>query len=90
MKIYRESLERMKEITADYTMQTTDMEIENRVHDIIMDVRQNGDAALKKYAEKFDGVVVDSIRVPQEEIDQAYNTLPEDLKAALYKAKENI
>lgn len=90
MKIYRESLEKMKKITADYTQQATDMEIERRVNDIIMDVRENGDAALRKYAEKFDGLIVDSIRVPQEEIDEAYNNLPEDLKAALYKAKENI
>ena len=52
MKIYKESLEAMLRIVRDYTQQTTDMEIERRVYDIIADVRTNGDAALKAYSEK--------------------------------------
>ena len=48
MKIYKESLEAMLGIVRDYTQQTTDMEIERRVYDIIADVRTNGDAALKR------------------------------------------
>ena len=48
MKIYKESLEAMLAIVRNYTQQTTDMEIERRVYDIIADVRTNGDAALKR------------------------------------------
>ena len=33
--------------------QTTDMEIEGRVNDIIENVRANGDAALREYSEKI-------------------------------------
>ncbi len=59
MKIYKESLDTMLSIVRDYTQQTTDMEIERRVYDIIADVRTNGDAALKAYSEKFDGVSIE-------------------------------
>ena len=90
MKIYKESLETMLAIVRDYTQQTTDMEIERRVYDIIADVRTNGDAALKAYSEKFDGVSIEDFKVPQEEIDAAYESLSDDLKAALLKAKANI
>lgn len=90
MKIYKESLEAMLAIVRNYTQQTTDMEIERRVYDIIADVRTNGDAALKAYSEKFDGVSIEDFKVPQEEIDAAYESLSDDLKAALLKAKANI
>ena len=90
MKIYKESLEAMLGIVRDYTQQTTDMEIERRVYDIIADVRTNGDAALKAYSEKFDGVSIEDFKVPQEEIDAAYESLSDDLKAALLKATANI
>lgn len=90
MKIYKESLDTMLSIVRDYTQQTTDMEIERRVYDIIADVRTNGDAALKAYSEKFDGVSIEDFKVPQEEIDAAYESLSDDLKAALLKAKANI
>ena len=90
MKIYKESLEAMLAIVRNYTQQTTDMEIERRVYDIIADVRTNGDAALKAYSEKFDGVSIEDFKVPQEEINAAYESLSDDLKAALLKAKANI
>ena len=90
MKIYKESLDTMLGIVRNYTQQTTDMEIERRVYDIIDDVRTNGDAALKAYSEKFDGVSIEDFKVPQEEIDAAYESLSDDLKAALLKAKANI
>lgn len=90
MKIYKESLETMLAIVRNYTQQTTDMEIERRVYDIIADVRTNGDAALKAYSEKFDGVSIEDFKVPQEEIDVAYESLSDELKAALLKAKANI
>ena len=47
MKIYKETLDTMLGIVRNYTQQTTDMEIERRVYDIIADVRTNGDAALR-------------------------------------------
>ena len=90
MKIYKESLDAMLSIVRQYTQQTTDMEIERRVYDIIENVRVNGDAALREYSEKFDGVKLDDFKVDQSIIDAAWDNLPEDLKHALLVAKKNI
>ena len=90
MKIYKESLDAMLSIVRQYTQQTTDMEIERRVYDIIENVRANGDAALREYSEKFDGVKLDNFKVDQSIIDAAWDNLPEDLKHALLVAKKNI
>jgi len=90
MKIYKESLDAMLSIVRQYIQQTTDMEIERRVYDIIENVRANGDAALREYSEKFDGVKLDDFKVDQSIIDAAWDNLPEDLKHALLVAKKNI
>lgn len=90
MKIYKESLDAMLSIVRQYTQQTTDMEIERRVYDIIENVRANGDVALREYSEKFDGVKLDDFKVDQSIIDAAWDNLPEDLKHALLVAKKNI
>ena len=90
MKIYKESLDAMLSIVRQYTQQTTDVEIERRVYDIIENVRANGDAALREYSEKFDGVKLDDFKVDQSIIDAAWDNLPEDLKHALLVAKKNI
>ena len=90
MKIYKESLDVMLSIVRQYTQQTTDLEIERRVYDIIENVRANGDAALREYSEKFDGVKLDDFKVDQSIIDAAWDNLPEDLKHALLVAKKNI
>ena len=90
MKIYKESLDAMLGIVRQYTQQTTDMEIERRVYDIIENVRTNGDAALREYSEQFDGVKLDDFKVDQSIIDEAWDNLPEDLKHALLVAKKNI
>ena len=90
MKIYKVSLDTMLSIVRQYTQQTTDMEIECRVYDIIENVRANGDAALREYSEKFDGVKLDDFKVDQSIIDAAWDNLPEDLKHALLVAKKNI
>ena len=56
MKIYREPLQKMLELVNDYTAATTDLVIEQQVREIIDTVIAKGDAALRDYSEKFDGV----------------------------------
>ncbi|MBZ2406691.1 histidinol dehydrogenase [Liquorilactobacillus hordei] len=90
MKIYRESLTEMKKIVARLTEQTTDLEIEQRVADIVENVRKNGDAALKDYEQKFDGILLDTFKVPTTKIDEAYDELSNDIKESLLLAKKNI
>ncbi|MBE6039235.1 MAG: histidinol dehydrogenase, partial [Anaerofustis stercorihominis] len=57
---------------------------------IINDVKENGDAALKHYAEKFDNVKLDSVVVTPEEIEEAYNSVSPELIAVLEEARDNI
>lgn len=57
---------------------------------IIADVRENGDAALKAYAAKFDGAALDSLIVTEQEIDEAVAAVDPALVAVLGRAAENI
>ncbi len=62
----------------------------NTVVPIVNDVKENGDAAVKKYTEKFDGVKMDSIIASEEEIESAYASVPKEVIESFTKAKENI
>ena len=64
--------------------------VEGVVSGIIADVIQNGDTALKAYAEKFDGVRLESLEVTREEIDAAYERADKTFLAVLEEAAENI
>ncbi len=60
------------------------------VNGVLDDIRQNGDSAVKKYEEKFDHVVLSSLKVSDEEMAEAENLVNADLKAALEQAHDNI
>ena len=60
------------------------------VRAIIADVAKNGDEALRRYAAKFDGAVLDDIEVTQEELDAAEAAIDPQLRAAMEIAAENI
>ncbi|GAJ27454.1 histidinol dehydrogenase [Liquorilactobacillus sucicola DSM 21376 = JCM 15457] len=90
MKIYNESLTEMKKIVRRYTTQTTDLEVEKQVAQIVENVRAKGDDALKFYESKFDGVELDKLRIPDSQIEKAYQSISTDLKNALELAKRNI
>ncbi|PMH46751.1 histidinol dehydrogenase [Vibrio sp. 10N.286.49.B3] len=60
------------------------------VADVIQQVRQSGDKALTELTEKFDKVTPKSIRVTDEEIDQAAQRLSSEMKQALEQAYQNI
>ena len=78
-------IKKAKERTAEDNRQ-----LRNTVSDIIDNVCQNGDAALRDYSERFDGFVRDAFRVSREEIDAAYAQMdPADI-ADLKEAKGNI
>lgn len=90
MKIYQKSLAEMKKIVADYTQQTVDMKIEQAVSEILNNVRQNGDQAVRDYEKKFDQVDLADLQVPQAEIDASLDKISPELKDALELAKKNI
>ncbi|TMX66822.1 histidinol dehydrogenase [Vibrio rotiferianus] len=60
------------------------------VSEVIAKVRKEGDAALLELTEKFDRVQPESIRVSNQEIDEASARLSEKMKNALEQAYENI
>ena len=90
MKIYEKSLNEMKKIVARYTEQTIDFEIEKTVSEIIQNVAQNGDQAVRDYERKFDSVNLADFSIPSFQLDQALDSIDEDLRAALELAKQNI
>ena len=68
----------------------TDKKISEVVSDIIDDVRKNGDSAVNKYTEKFDGKLPEYYEVPLDVIHDAVNDADEDFVNALLDAMENI
>ena len=58
--------------------------------EIVEDVRQRGDECLRELTAKFDGVEVESFRVPQEAIDEAVAKCDPALAEALEHAAEQI
>ncbi len=69
---------------------TAATDVSGIVSDIIEDVKQNGDAALKKYAEKFDKAVLTSLEVTEAEIEEAFNTVEPKFLEIIRTAAENI
>lgn len=60
------------------------------VNGVLNDVRENGDAAVKKYEEKFDHVSLTSLEVSEEEKAEAREKVSKDLYDALVLAHDNI
>ncbi len=63
-----------------------------QANEILMDVGENGDEALLRYTQKFDGanLALEGLRVTQEEIEAAYGAVDERLLDSLMQAAENI
>ena len=64
--------------------------IEATVNEIFNDVKRQGDKAITKYTEIFDGVKLDSAVVTEETLKKAEQDIPEALKKAIKTAKQNI
>ena len=59
----------------------------NLINPVLTDVEKNGDEAVLRWNEKFDGIKPKSLRVPQEVIDKAFSEMSPDVIEAL---KESI
>ena len=68
----------------------SDASMKETVRDILSDVRKNGDEALKRLTQKFDGVDVNAIEVPESELEAAWNALPPSDQAVIERARRNI
>jgi histidinol dehydrogenase len=65
-------------------------DIESIVNEVFTDIQKNGDAAVAKYTQKFDGVTLESNLVSENEINEAITFVSSELKEAIILAKENI
>src|SRR5215472_16163587 len=65
--------------------------VEGRVRRIVTEVRKNGDRALRRYAEKWDGLARNqALRVSQAELENAWLSTSEQFRQALKAAAANI
>jgi histidinol dehydrogenase len=62
----------------------------DNVEKILSEVREQGDVALRKFSNQFDNVDVGVLEVTAEEIKEAEETVPVELKQAIEMARRNI
>ena len=67
-----------------------DSSLEASVSNILKEVKQNGDEAVKRFATMFDKVTIKNFAVTSHEINDAASLISEDLKEAIQQAKSNI
>lgn len=81
-----------KQLRAYLDSRSTDIssEVLLKVNEIIRDVKENGDDALRRYTKEFDGVELSSFRVSQKDIDQAASQCTKEFVTAMEKAAQNI
>ncbi|MCL2426621.1 MAG: histidinol dehydrogenase [Oscillospiraceae bacterium] len=65
-------------------------DISRSVRDILADIRQNGDDALRRYAREFDGFNEDSFLVTRNEIDDAVANVDDKFMQILERAHNQI
>ncbi|MBC6116661.1 histidinol dehydrogenase [Listeria innocua] len=79
----------LNELRAENSSNTSD-QIASEVKAIIENVKNTGDPALFNYTAKFDGVILNELRVPNSEIQVATNKVDPAFLEALKEAKANI
>ena len=65
-------------------------EVSDKVMEIIAQVKERGDEALREYTLRFDGAEVRELKVKEEEFEEAKNRLPSRVKRCLEYAARNI
>ena len=67
-----------------------DRKVTSAETDILNNVKQNGDDAVREYTLKFDGHMPSKFEISREEIDSSPDKCDRDFILALYKAADNI
>ena len=89
MKIYKyPSREEWKELTERPHLDVS--QLNNTVADVLKNIRENGDKAVKEYEEKFDHASLETLAVTAEEIESALKEVPAELLDSLRLAHKNI
>lgn len=87
IKIYEYGVIPDKEI---FARSAPSANVEATVAEIIRNVKENGDSALKEYSEKFDKAKLSSLAVTDDEIDSAFKSVEPEFIRILEEAAENI
>lgn len=80
----------MQEISLKRSVDSGTEEQRKTVQEIISDVRNNGDAALFTYTERFDGVKLSALRVTDHELEEGMAALGGDYIEIIREAAANI
>jgi len=89
MQVYKyPPREQWKELLARPTFDST--QLFETVQQVLDDVKQNGDKAVRTYTEKFDKVSLASFEVTKEEMAEADTLVSKQLKEAIEMARRNI
>jgi len=87
-KIYNPKKEDWPQLLKRPTKSVAD--IETTVNQVFEEVQKEGDTALIKYTQKFDGILLDKFLVSESEIKEALGLVSGPLKDAIGLAKQNI
>lgn len=68
----------------------SDKDLRNKVEPVLKSVREDGDAAIRKYTKEFDNIVLDAIEVSEQEKSNCAELIAPDLKTAITQAANNI
>lgn len=69
---------------------SSDSGLDNKVKDICLSVKKNGDTALRKYTSEFDSIDIEDFRVSPDEMERASAQIEKALTEAINNALENI
>lgn len=64
--------------------------VEAAVDQVLAEVREHGDAALRAYTKQFDGVELEGMQVTEAELEAAWSAADPDFRETLRQAAENI
>ncbi len=84
----KSEFEALKNLKARST--EVDKKVNEIVNEILQDVKENGDSAVLKYTQKFDGKIPENILVPESEIKEAIASADPKFVSALKNAIANI
>jgi histidinol dehydrogenase len=65
-------------------------DLREQVHGLLLQVRNRGDAALREFAQRFDGVTLDSLEVSSSAIRTALERQPVEVRRAMDRSVRNI
>ena len=75
---------------AENSTNTLSLEVGSIVKEVIDDIRQNGDDAVRKYSEKFDKWSRQSFKLSKEQIDAAITAVPKHTIEDIRQVQANV